>query len=41
MILAQPFEATARVGEFDVIATVRGGGLSARLERYVTGSVVL
>ena len=30
MILAQPFEATARVGEFDVIATVRGGGLSGQ-----------
>ncbi|NBW06323.1 MAG: 30S ribosomal protein S9, partial [Alphaproteobacteria bacterium] len=30
MILAQPFEATERVGEFDVIATVRGGGLSGQ-----------
>ena len=30
MILAQPFEATGRVGEFDVIATVRGGGLSGQ-----------
>ena len=28
--LAQPFEATERVGEFDVIATVRGGGLSGQ-----------
>jgi small subunit ribosomal protein S9 len=27
MILAQPFDATERTGEFDVIATVRGGGL--------------
>ena len=26
MILAQPFEAAERVGEFDVIATVKGGG---------------
>ena len=30
MILAQPFEVTARVGEFDVIATVKGGGLSGQ-----------
>jgi small subunit ribosomal protein S9 len=30
MILAQPFEATDRVGEFDVVATVRGGGLSGQ-----------
>ena len=30
MILAQPFEAAERVGEFDVIATVRGGGLSGQ-----------
>ena len=30
MILAQPFEATGRIGEFDVIATVRGGGLSGQ-----------
>ena len=30
MILAQPFEATERVGEFDVVATVRGGGLSGQ-----------
>ena len=30
MILAQPFEATERLGEFDVIATVRGGGLSGQ-----------
>ena len=30
MILAQPFEATGRLGEFDVIATVRGGGLSGQ-----------
>ena len=30
MILAQPFEATERVGEFDVTATVRGGGLSGQ-----------
>mgnify|MGYP001410610298 CR=1 FL=1 len=27
MILAQPFETTERVGEFDVIATVKGGVL--------------
>ncbi|MDA9930109.1 30S ribosomal protein S9 [Alphaproteobacteria bacterium] len=30
MILAQPFEATERVGEFDVFATVKGGGLSGQ-----------
>ncbi|HCD79811.1 MAG TPA: 30S ribosomal protein S9 [Alphaproteobacteria bacterium] len=30
MILAQPFETAARVGEFDVVATVRGGGLSGQ-----------
>ena len=30
MILAQPFEAAERLGEFDVIATVRGGGLSGQ-----------
>ena len=30
MILAQPFEATERLAEFDVIATVRGGGLSGQ-----------
>ena len=30
MILAQPFDATGRIGEFDVIATVRGGGLSGQ-----------
>ena len=30
MILAQPFDATERTGEFDVIATVRGGGLSGQ-----------
>lgn len=30
MILAQPFETVERVGEFDVIATVKGGGLSGQ-----------
>ena len=30
MILSQPFEAAERVGEFDVIATVKGGGLSGQ-----------
>ena len=30
MILAQPFETTERVGQFDVIATVKGGGLSGQ-----------
>ena len=30
MILAQPFETAERVGEFDVIATVKGGGLSGQ-----------
>ena len=30
MLLAQPFEVAARTGEFDVIATVKGGGLSGQ-----------
>ena len=30
MILAQPFETVERVGEFDVFATVKGGGLSGQ-----------
>ena len=30
MILAQPFDVTERTGEFDVVATVRGGGLSGQ-----------
>ena len=30
LILAQPFETAERVGEFDVVATVRGGGLSGQ-----------
>jgi len=30
MILRQPFEITNRVGEFDVNATVKGGGLSGQ-----------
>lgn len=30
MMLAQPFETAARTGEFDVIATVKGGGLSGQ-----------
>ena len=30
MLLAQPFEAVERVGEFDVMATVVGGGLSGQ-----------
>ena len=30
MILSQPFETTGRLGEFDVIATVKGGGLSGQ-----------
>ncbi len=30
MLLAQVFEAAARTGEFDVIATVKGGGLSGQ-----------
>ena len=30
MILAQPFETTERVGEFDVFASVKGGGLSGQ-----------
>ena len=30
MLLAQPFEAAARTGEYDVVATVKGGGLSGQ-----------
>ena len=30
MLLAQPFEAVERAGEFDVMATVKGGGLSGQ-----------
>ena len=30
MLLAQPFETAGRTGEFDVIATVKGGGLSGQ-----------
>lgn len=30
MIINQPFEITNRVGEFDVICTVKGGGLSGQ-----------
>ena len=30
MLLVQPFEAASRQGEFDVIATVKGGGLSGQ-----------
>lgn len=30
MLLAQPFETAERLGEFDVIATVKGGGLSGQ-----------
>ncbi len=30
MIIAQPFEVTNRVNEFDVVCTVRGGGLSGQ-----------
>jgi small subunit ribosomal protein S9 len=30
MILQQPFEVTDRVGQFDVICTVKGGGLSGQ-----------
>ena len=37
MILAQPFEATERLGEFDVIATVRGGGLSGQAGAIIHG----
>ena len=37
MILAQPFEATERLGEFDVIATVRGGGLSGQAGAIILG----
>lgn len=30
MIVNQPFDVTARVGQFDVICTVKGGGLSGQ-----------
>ena len=30
MLLNQPFETAGRTGEFDVIATVKGGGLSGQ-----------
>jgi len=30
MIINQPFELTNRVGEFDVVCTVKGGGLSGQ-----------
>ena len=30
MILLQPFEVTDRVGQFDVVCTVKGGGLSGQ-----------
>jgi small subunit ribosomal protein S9 len=30
MLLKQPFETTGRNGEFDVIASVKGGGLSGQ-----------
>lgn len=30
MIIAQPFEITNRVNEFDVVCTVKGGGLSGQ-----------
>ena len=30
MIIAQPFEVTNRVNEFDVVCTVKGGGLSGQ-----------
>jgi len=30
MLLAQPFQTAGRTGEFDVIATVKGGGLSGQ-----------
>ena len=30
MIIAQPFEITNRVNEFDVVCTVQGGGLSGQ-----------
>ncbi len=30
MVINQPFELTQRVGEFDVVCTVKGGGLSGQ-----------
>jgi len=30
MVVNQPFDVTARVGQFDVVATVKGGGLSGQ-----------
>ena len=38
MLLQQPLETAERVNEFDIVATVKGGGLSARRVPYVTVS---
>ena len=38
MVLQQPFETAERTGEFDVIATVVGGGLSGRTRAYSDGT---
>ena len=38
MILAQPFEAAERVGEFDVVATVLAAACLDRPVLYATGS---
>ncbi len=38
MIINQPFVATNRFGQFDVICTVKGGGLWARRGRCATAS---
>lgn len=32
MIIAQPFEAVSKVGSYDVVATVKGGGVAAQAE---------
>lgn len=36
MIINQPFEVANRVNEFDVVCTVKGGGLSGSGRRYQT-----
>ena len=41
MILAQPFEVTERVGEFDVVATVRGVVYPVKRALFVTALVAL
>lgn len=41
VIVRQPFEVTNTAGQFDVVCTVSGGGVSARLAPSVTASPAL